>query len=358
MNAAADVLNGQANAQADRLIPDLLDEYGAATRAVLKSYLPNKEPRRYLYDLVADYPSRGGKMMRPSICIAVTRAFGGCEEDALQCAAALELIHNAMLVHDDIEDESEERRGRPTLHKEWGVPLALNAGDMLTLLSLRPLLDNRRRLGDELAARIVRETERVAVESAEGQAIELGWRLDNDVTITEADYLEMVLKKTCWLATIYPVRVGALIGTRNSIEPDRFIRFGFFLGAAFQIQDDLLNLVGDDSYGKERDGDLWEGKRTLMLTHTLASCTPAERSLIERTLGQERDDKDPDDVAALRDMMDAYGSIDYARQVAQGLGGAALSEFDRAFAGLPPSRDLEFLRGLPTWVFSRHTHSA
>ncbi len=75
----------------------------------------------------------------------------------------------------------------------------------------------------------------------------------------------MVLKKTCWFGTIYPSRVGAIIGTRDSIDLERFVKFGFFLGAAFQIQDDLLNLVADKRYGKERDGDIWEGKRTLML---------------------------------------------------------------------------------------------
>ena len=110
----------------------------------------------------------------------------------------------------------------------------------------------------------------MARESIEGQAIELGWRRDNALRLGDADYLEMVLKKTCWYTTIYPSRVGALIGTRGDCDLDRFVRFGFFLGAAFQIQDDLLNLEGDPlRYGKELDGDLWEGKRTLMLIHLL-----------------------------------------------------------------------------------------
>ena len=95
----------------------------------------------------------------------------------------------------------------------------------------------------------------MAWESAEGQAMELGWRRDNASDLTDADYLVMVLKKTCWLATIHPCRVGALIGSRGRADLEPFIRFGFFLGAAFQIQDDLLNLVADDRYGKEINGD-------------------------------------------------------------------------------------------------------
>src|SRR6266566_2709028 len=244
------------------IVPQVLDEYGAATRAVLARYLAPRAPQRHLYSLVADYPRRGGRMLRPSLCIATARAFGAELEDAVHAAVALELLHNAFLVHDDVEDESDERRGRPTLHALHGVPLAVNVGDALTLLGLRALLDNRLRLGPWLTMRILEEAERMARETVEGQAVELGWRRDNATELTEADYLQMVLKKTCWYTTIWPSRVGALIGTRSDRDLDRFLRFGFFLGAAFQIQDDLLNLLGDRArYGKEIDGDVWEGKR-------------------------------------------------------------------------------------------------
>ena len=335
------------------LVNQMLSEYGKLTRSALKHYLPSKEPRRYLYDLVADYPNRGGKMMRPSICIATTKALGGNAEDALLCAVSLELLHNALLIHDDIEDESEERRGKPTMHELHGVPIAINVGDTLTLLSLRPLFDNQKTLGPHITFKIIDETETVAVESAEGQAIELGWRYDNSVDVTESEYLEMVLKKTCWLATIYPLRVGAIIASRGQVDPDRFTRFGFFLGAAFQIQDDLLNLVADESYGKERNGDLWEGKRTLMLIHLLNHCTQGEHDRISDILGQPREETKASDISWFRAVMDRYDSIDYARQVAHGMAGAALEEFAMAFEGAQPSRDLDFLGGLATWVFER-----
>lgn len=208
-------------------------------------YLPKQEPRQYLYDLIADYPQRAGRAFRPSLCIATARAFGANVDSALRNAVSIELMHNAMLIHDDIEDESEERRGQPTLHAKEGVELAINAGDMLSLVSMRPLLDNRSGLGEVISLEILKQTERMARESAEGQALELGWRCDNVRGVTESDYLHMVLKKTCWLATIHPSRVGALIGTNGSFHLDSSIRFGFMLGAAFQIQDDLLNLEGD-----------------------------------------------------------------------------------------------------------------
>ena len=99
-----------AESASSNLVPTVLEEYGLVTRAALEEYLPRGEPRRHLYDLVADYPHRGGKMLRPSLCIATARAFGAPLDDALKMAVSIELFHNALLIHDDIEDESDERR--------------------------------------------------------------------------------------------------------------------------------------------------------------------------------------------------------------------------------------------------------
>jgi geranylgeranyl diphosphate synthase, type II len=336
------------------LVPEILQEYGDATRRLLFQYLPDMEPRRYLYDLLVDYPQRGGRGFRPSLCIATARAFGGNADLALRTAVSIELLHNAMLIHDDIQDESEERRGRPTMHMTQGVPLSINAGDMLSMLAMRPLLDNQHVLGQNLALRLVEETERMARESAEGQALELGWRRDNSMDVTERDYLEMVLKKTCWLATIHPSRVGALIGSAGMVDVEPFIRFGFFVGAAFQIQDDLLNLVGDaQSYGKELGGDIREGKRTLMLIRLMEQGTAEERTRLEAFLRQPRDARSAADVAWVFDRMEAYECIEYARQVAHGLAGAAYAEFEQTYGQLPDSRDKRFIEALPRWVLTR-----
>src|SRR5207249_1210030 len=156
---------------------------------------------------------------------------------------------------------------------------------------------------------------RMARESIEGQAIELGWRRDNVLDLEDWDYLLMVLKKTCWYTTIFPSRVGALIGTRGGADVDRFLRFGFFLGAAFQIQDDLLNLEGDSArYGKERDGDIREGKRTLMLIHLLRRSTDSERARLGEFLRLPRGARTRGDVRWVRERMDAYGCLDHARE--------------------------------------------
>lgn len=340
----------------EALILSVLEEYGKLTRQALRRYLPTLEPRRYLYDLVSDYPRRGGKMMRPSLCIATARAFGARAEDAVRAAVSIELFHNALLVHDDIHDESRLRRGSPSLHALHGMPLALNAGNALVMLSLRPLAEYRMELGLNVTAMLIDEMERMARESGEGQALELGWRRDNVIDLSDADYFEMVLKKTCWYTTISPMRLGALIGSRDMLpEFETMIRFGFFVGTAFQIRDDVLNLIGDERYGKEIYDDLLEGKRTLMLIHLLSNATAQEYERISAFLALPREERIGEPVRWVVERMRHYGSIDYAQEVANGLAGAALHEFSLIFDAFPDSRDKRFLADLVTWVLERNS---
>lgn len=335
------------------MVPDLLREYGAMTRERVESYLPDEGWQPYFRDPLVDYPRRGGKMMRPGLCIATARAYGASIDDALGSAAAIELLHNALLIHDDIQDGSEERRGIPTLHELHGIPLAINAGDTLAMLSLRPLIDNVDVIGPRLASSIMEQSQHMAMASAEGQAMELGWIRDQRLDLQDEDYLEMVLKKTCWLATIFPVLVGAIIGTRDNTDFEPLIRYGFLFGAAFQIQDDLMNLEADDRYGKEINGDIYEGKRTLMLLHVCRSCTENERQDLIEIMALPREERDDDHVTWVRGLMETYGSLTHARGVAHGLAGAALAEWSQTFGQLPVSRDRDFLKEIVTWVFQR-----
>jgi geranylgeranyl diphosphate synthase, type II len=335
----------------------LVARYASATRAELARYLAIEGNAPYLGELMADYPGRGGKMMRPAICIANARIFGeGLPEDyapAIRCGAAIEMLHNALLIHDDVQDGSEERRGRPTLHAMHGVPLAINAGDALMFSAFQPLLDAVRPLGSDVARQVLDVTMAMARHTAEGQALELGWRDRNVTDLTEADYLRMALKKTAWMGMIWPAQLGVIIGSGGDVDPDRVLRFGYFLGLAFQIEDDLRNLSADPGYGKEQAGDLREGKRTLMLIHVRRACTTAQRRRLDAFMGQSRDARSDEDVQWLADLMQACGSIDHARQVAQAMAGAALHEFSVAYAGRPPSDDMDYLGGLARWVFAR-----
>src|SRR5262249_30975672 len=185
--------------------------------------------------------------------------------------------------------ESDLRRGLPTMHAEYGVPIAVNAGDMLTALSVRILRDNLPSLGLPLTWRGDDEVDHMMQEALGSQAVERRLVRGQRRDVTDDDYLRMVLKKTCWYSFIHPCRIGALIATRDGVDLDRFNRFGCYLGTAFQIQDDLLNLTGDERrYGKEIGGDLLEGKRTLMLLHLLRQLDAREAARIRGYPGQPR----------------------------------------------------------------------
>jgi geranylgeranyl diphosphate synthase type II len=337
-----------------QFVVGMLERYKAVTMDRLMALVPDKEPRRYLYDLVSLYPQRSGKGLRPGLCIATCRAFGGSVRSVLMSAVAIELFHNAFLVHDDVEDGSLNRRGLPTLASEFGLPIAVNVGDAMNVLSIRPLMENLRQLGSTLTWRVFTEIEHMVHESVEGQAMELGWVRDNVCDLSDDDYLRMTLKKTCWYTCIHPCRIGALIGSAGAADLDRFNRFGYFMGAAFQIQDDLLNLAGDEAkYGKEIGGDIWEGKRTLVLIHTLNRCNTREKKRLQRFLATPRMDRSPEDVLWVYELMGKYKSIEYARASARQLAGAGLKEFVVAYGDLPDSEDKRLIANIVLYMVER-----
>jgi len=337
----------------NRSFERLLAHYRDVTSRHLLHSIPEKGPP-YLYELVSEYPKRMGKGLRGALCLATCAALGGSRLQALNSSVAIELLHNAFLVHDDVQDGSESRRGGPTLLKEHGVPIAINVGNATNLLALRRLMENRGLLGPQASWQIMQETERMMTYSLEGQAIELGWIRDNACDLSERDYMQMCLKKTSWYSFIYPMRVGALVARPGRLSDEQFCRLGWYFGAAFQIQDDILNLTGDyGKYRKEIAGDLWEGKRTLMLIHLLGHCTERERIRLQRFLGRSRQERSAAEVEWVYDMLLRYRSIDHARRAARQLAGAALLEGLAAFRGLPDSPEKRFVLEMILYVVDR-----
>jgi geranylgeranyl diphosphate synthase type II len=339
-----------------------LARYAALTRDAMRRHLGKRAPDRYLYNLVRDYPSRGGKGIRPALLLATCQAFGGSVDEALGPAVAIELAHNAFLVHDDIEDDSRQRRGKPTLHHLHGTPLALNAGDALAVLAFHPLRDGPR-LSERLYRRVSDEFLEMLTRTIEGQSTELGWRAENIVDLEPSDYLALVAQKTSWYTTVWPLRVGALIGSADTAPLDALTRFGFYLGAAFQIRDDLLNLVGStDRYGKELLGDIREGKRTLMLIHLLEKASGTERKDIIAFLARagqlhagaaDRDQILDADARAVLELMVKHGSLDFAFQFGEGVAAAAYQSFHDAFVDVSHSESRDFIEALVPYMLAR-----
>jgi geranylgeranyl diphosphate synthase type II len=331
------------------LVEDTLRADAGRTRAALLRYI-EREGCDELYGIAADYPTRPAKGMRPALCLATCRAHGGNTESALGAAMAIECLHNAFLVHDDICDGALRRRGQAALHVLHGVPLALTAGDAMAVLALRPLLDDVSALGHELALDVLGEFQHLMQRTVEGQAAELAWRTRSIAELDATSYLRLVLDKTCWYTTIHPCRVGALIGSRGGADLEGLARFGFFLGAVFQIRDDVENVTRcADAFQKDYGSDILEGKPTLLLMHLLNTAPAPVCDAVARLIGQagERSGVEPQErIEHVVALLERTGSIDYACAFADSLAGAALAEFDAAMGWLPETRDKAFLRSL------------
>lgn len=336
------------------VVEDRLREVAKVIRRSMLDAMPDGEPSSWLYAPMREYPSRPGKALRPALCLSAGRVFGATFDDMLGIAVAIELLHNAFLVHDDVADGSEMRRGRPTLTATHGIAAALNVGDGIAVVAGQVLRRATRRLDRDLADLVWSEFDTMAMRTLEGQATEVGWQIDNVGDLGPQDYLELIMHKTCWYTTIHPLRVGAIVGSGGTVALGPLVRFGFHFGAAFQIRDDLLNLVGNERlYGKEILGDIYEGKRTLPLMHLMSNATGADVALVRDYLARTRADRSPELVVKIRTLMDDYGSITYAGEYAEGILLVAEEYFEEAFADAEPGPDLEFLRSLVPYVWAR-----
>lgn len=285
---------------------------------ILDHLLPKSNPVRevnLLYSMMRDYPSRPAKGMRPFLCVTTCRAAGGEEGDAILTASCIELFQNWILIHDDIEDGSELRRGEPALHRKYAEPLALNAGDALHARTWEALLGNRQKIGLERAFSVMEEFSMMVNETTEGQHMELGWVASKRWDLNERDYYEMCTRKTSWYTVASPCRMGAIVAGAEPQVLSALKRFGTSLGIAFQIQDDALNLVGDQKkYGKAKSDDILEGKRTLILLHLLSVASQGERDRVISIMNKSRAKKTEKDVSYVLSMINKYDAVGFARK--------------------------------------------
>ena len=344
------------------LVSEILARARADVLAELSRLIAERRATGYgpLYDLVADYPLREGKGLRPAICLSACRAVGGRTDQALLSATALELFHNAFLLHDDVEDGSLYRRGGETLVESHGLPVAINVGDATNVLAMTLLLENVRAVGVRKALLVFREIERMSRESVEGQAMELAWVAQGRFDLADRDYVRMAYKKTCWYTVIAPLRIGVICGSGPGLaaplddELVPLIGLGLCAGVAFQVQDDLLNLEADEVvYGKETAGDLWEGKRTVMLLHFVRTAAAPVREKALTILRTPRVAKSAEDVAWLLGAMIEAGSLTYGRRVARDYCERALELDATAFPGAAEGDDRRFLREMIQYVVDR-----
>ena len=256
----------------------------------------------------------GGKALRPILCLAACEMSGGDWRDALPAAAALELIHNFSLVHDDIQDGDETRRGTPTLWRIWGVPTALTAGNAMRVIADRTA-DALSGGGapPEVAQGTVAELTRRYLEMIEGQYLDLSFETAEHVSVD--DYLDMIGRKTGALLES-AMHMGALVATGDRATAEGFGECGMRLGLAFQVRDDWLGVWGDPAFtGKAVGADIRRKKKSLPAVYLFDNAANEERPWLEETYrAGEIEGERLDGVMA---MLDRLGGDSYVQRIAE-----------------------------------------
>jgi len=304
---------------------------------------------RYLYDAAMHLIRAGGKRLRPLVVALAAKMYGTPIEVSSWAAASVEILHNFTLIHDDIIDRDEFRRGVPTVHKLWGEDVAIVAGDLLFAKSYEAML----RLFDygvsyERVLRAMRELTWAAVTVAEGQAMDIEFSRRESVTVEE--YLEMVRKKTAALFKSSAV-IGAIIAGAEERDVSKIADFATSIGIAFQIRDDELGLIADEKVlGKPKYSDLREGKKTILVIYSLSIASDEQRKQILRVLGNSTATySDLERVAKI--IVEELGALDFSNRVAE--------EFiRRGISSLEETRPLdtearEMLKALANYVTRR-----
>jgi len=262
-----------------------------------------------------------GKRLRPLLTLLTTAAGGGQWKLALPAAAAVELIHNFSLIHDDIEDNSPFRRGRPTVWKKWGIAQAINTGDTMLTLGHLSLIHLTETTSQEITLQAVSILQKTCLHLTQGQYLDIAYESQSD--LTPESYWTMVSGKTAALLSAC-THLGALIAEVDESSLREYREFGRFLGLAFQAQDDLLGIWGDANLtGKSNVSDLLSGKKTLPVVYGLAQNGPFADQWSLRSIT-------PEDASKLANQLEIEGALAYTQNTVEDLTDKALKSLENA----------------------------
>ena len=260
-----------------------------------------------LYEPIRYILFAGGKRIRPIILLLSCESLGGDYKDAINAALAVEIFHNFTLVHDDIMDNADLRRGLLTIHKRWGINTAILSGDAMFAIAYKFLSSIKSARIDE----IFNSFTQAAIEVCEGQALDLELETSFDVSID--DYIKMISKKTASLIK-NSARIGALIANGSNEQILALENYGLNLGLAFQFMDDLLDVVASsDEFGKSIGGDIVNGKRTFLLLTAMGKVKGKDREIIEKVFVKKN--LDPSIVHEVKEIYIRYGIVDEAQEM-------------------------------------------
>ncbi len=296
--------------------------------------LPYDRKPASLYAPIKYVLSMGGKRIRPTLMLLAYNLFKDDPEKILSSACALETYHNYTLLHDDLMDNADVRRGQPTVHKKWNANLAVLSGDSMLVLAYQRMIECDSHLAEVL--RLFTET---ALEIGEGQQMDMEFETRNDVR--EEEYIEMIRLKTSVLLAC-AMKIGALLADAPADDADNLYRFGEKIGLAFQLQDDYLDVYGDPAvFGKAIGGDIVSNKKTYMLINAFNRADNAQRAELERWIRATDFDRQ-EKVKAVTGLYDEMGIDRLAQQKIAGYFNESKTYLDRV--GVSDERKSELMR--------------
>lgn len=315
----------------EKFIPKKYDKEHMIFSAGKPRYSYNIEAvNKAVAEPVWDMLSRGGKRWRPSLFLLVLEALGGDTEKFNDFVVIPEVIHNGTLMIDDIEDNSEKRRGQPCTHIKFGVDIAINTGNFMYYAPMLAVMKSN--LPDEKKRKIYEVYMQEMINLGFGQGMDIAWHkgMANADEITEEEYLQMCAYKTGCLSRM-SAKIAAILAGGTDEQVEAIGKLAETVGIAFQIQDDILNLVhsGVSETKGVRGEDITEGKRTLMVIHTLRNGNEEDRKRLLEILNMHTDNQSLRDEAI--GILKKNGSIEYAKEYAKKLVREAWEEVDKLF---------------------------
>ncbi|MEI6311634.1 MAG: polyprenyl synthetase family protein [Bacteroidota bacterium] len=264
----------------------------------------NFEPKG-LYEPVKHIMSIPGKRIRPMLCLMSCEMFGGNIKDALYASFAMEVFHNFTLVHDDIMDKADIRRGHPTVHKVFGTNAGILAGDAMLSYAYKYLcMTPASTLVDVLDV-----FNKTSIEIYEGQQLDVDFETRLDVS--EEEYIKMIEYKTSVLLAC-SLKVGAIIGGASKEDQERIYNFGLYLGLSFQIKDDLLDTFGEQAkVGKRIGGDILNNKKTFLLINALKKASAEDKEHLLHLMDEPNEDKK---IAEVKEIFNLYHIESYTQE--------------------------------------------
>ncbi len=350
---------------------EYLEKMKPGIDAVIERYIPRKASKewlefafskpRYAYTIKAadgmfnkpiwELMDRGGKRWRPTLFLLIVEAVGGDLEKVKDIVIIPEIVHNGTLIVDDIEDQGELRRGKPCIHKIFGIDVAINVGNFMFFYPLLALLKNKEKFSKETLIKAYEIYAQDMINIHFGQGTDIFWHNGKARDISEEEYLQMCAHKTGCLA-----RLSAKLAVVLSEGSDELVEAAGYvaeaMGVAFQIQDDILDIVsvGKDreKFGKAFGNDIKEGKRTLMVIHTLQNATQEDADRLIEILDKHTDD-DGEKMEAIN-IIKKYKSIEYSKKRAREIMNEAWEGADKL---LPSSSAKEKLKDFVDFLITR-----